>query len=165
MIVVTPITLTNLPTFKETRLRALQDAPSAFGSTYTRESQLKDEEWKTRVTRWDGEAGVGFLAFDEAIACGIAGSYLTPNDPSRAHLISIWTAPSHRQRGIGRMLVDEVAAWARRRGAAALHLLVTSTNADATLFYQHLGFVRTGRTKPYPNDPALVEYEMARSLL
>jgi ribosomal protein S18 acetylase RimI-like enzyme len=165
VIIIEPVALANLPAFKETRLRALEDSPSAFGSTYARESQLKDEEWETRVRSWSGEAGVGFLAFDEGIACGIAGSYLTPDDPSRAHLISMWTAPSHRHRGIGRMLVDEVSGWARRRGAAVLQLMVTSTNAGAMLYYQRLGFVRTGRTKPYPNDPALVEYEMARSLL
>jgi len=29
-------------------------------------------------------------------------------------------------------------------------------------FYERLGFIRTGRTEPYPNDPALIEYEMSR---
>jgi hypothetical protein len=49
----------------------------------------------------------------------------------------------------------------RRRTSSPGHI----NECRATLFYQHLGFVRTGHTKPYPNDPALVEYEMARSLL
>jgi ribosomal protein S18 acetylase RimI-like enzyme len=62
------------------------------------------------------------------------------------------------------MLVDEVAAWAQGRGAAVLQLMVTSRNDAAMHFYERLGFKRTGRTEPYPNDAALMEYEMARRL-
>jgi ribosomal protein S18 acetylase RimI-like enzyme len=164
MITIQPITLDNLPVFKATRLRALKDTPGAFGSTYARESQLTDEDWKNRVIRWSGDAGAGFLAFDDGLACGIAGCFLHPNNPSRTQLISMWTAPSHRNRGIGRMLVDEVAAWTRMRSATVLDLFVVANNHPAIRFYERLGFVRTGRTQPHPNDSALIEYEMARSL-
>jgi ribosomal protein S18 acetylase RimI-like enzyme len=165
MILIEPITLENLSAFKQARLRALEDTPSAFSATFARESQFPDEEWKNRVLRWNGGAGIGFLALDGAMACGIAGSFLVPDDPSRAQLISMWTAPSHRRLGVGRMLVDSVAAWALRRGATVLQLMVTSSNAPAMIFYQLLGFGTTGRTGPYPNDPAIVEHEMARPLL
>jgi ribosomal protein S18 acetylase RimI-like enzyme len=74
----------------------------------------------------------------------------------------MWTAPTHRKRDIGRLLVKQVAKWARQRGADVLLLMVTSGNEPAMLFYQQLGFSRTGRTEPYPNDPALIEYEMSR---
>ena len=131
-------------------LRALEDTPSAFGSTYARESRLTDDEWKDRVTRWNGETGIGFLAIDSGVACGIAGAFLDPGNPSHTQLISMWTAPSHRKRGVGRMLVDSVAAWARSRGATTLQLLVTSSNESAMIFYEQLGFSRTGRTEPYP---------------
>ena len=159
-----PITVENAFVFKEVRLRALRDTPSAFGSTYARESQLTDAEWIERANRWNGEKGIGFLAMDEEVACGIAGSFLDENTATRAHLISMWTAPTHRRHGVGRLLVDEVAAWARLRGARTLQLMVTSVNEPAMRFYERLGFVRTGRTEPYPNDPAVVEYEMARAI-
>lgn len=164
MIVIAPVTLQNLAIFKEIRLRALQDAPMAFGSTYARESQFTEDEWKYRAARWNGESGIGFLAFENSVACGIAGCFLGPDDRSRARLVSMWTAPSHRQRGVGRMLIDEVAAWARLRSVAFLDLFVVSSNQPAQHFYQRLGFVRTGRTQPYPHDPALIEYEMARAI-
>jgi len=164
MIVIETITLRHLAEFKATRLRALQDTPSAFGATYENESRLTDEDWTNRIIRWNGDAGIGFLAMDEGIACGLAGTFLDPDDSSRAQLISMWTAPSHRQRGIGRMLVEAVAEWARQRGATFLQLWVTSNNDSAQLFYRQLGFVHTGRTVPYPNDPALVEHEMERRL-
>lgn len=164
MIAIEPITLRNLAVFKEVRLRALQDAPNAFGSTYVRESQFTDDEWKRRAARWSGESGIGFLARENGAACGIAGAFLHPDDLTRAQLVSMWTAPSHRQRGVGRMLIDEVFAWARLRGAAHLDLYVVSSNEPAQHFYQRLGFARTGRTQPYPHDPALIEYEMARTI-
>jgi GNAT superfamily N-acetyltransferase len=164
-IVTEPITPRNTFVFKAVRLRALQDAPHAFGSMYAREAQLTDSDWIQRVERWNGESGAGFLAMDQDIACGIAGSFLDQNDRTRAQLIAMWTAPTHRQRGIGRLLVNEVLKWARGRNARILQLMVTSNNEPAIRFYERLGFTRTGRTEPYPNDPTVIEYEMSRPIL
>ena len=164
MIVIEPITLLNTFLFKDVRLRALQDAPHAFGSTYAKESQFTELEWIKRVERWNGESGVGFLALDQATACGVAGSFLDQNDATRARLLSMWTAPTHRQQGIGRLLVNDVLNWARGRNARTLLLMVTSNNEPAIRFYQRLGFTRTGRTEPYPNDPAVFEHEMSRPI-
>src|SRR5689334_8207711 len=105
MISIEPITARNVWVFKAVRLRALQEDPYAFGSTYAKESQLSDAEWMKRVQRWNGETGIGFLAMDDGVACGLAGSFLEENDPTRSVLISMWTAPTHRQQGVGRLLV------------------------------------------------------------
>jgi ribosomal protein S18 acetylase RimI-like enzyme len=161
MITLVPITAQNVATFREVRLRALQDTPQAFGSTYARERQFSDEEWLQRVARWNGESGIGYLAMEGGHGCGIAGVLL---EEDGAHLVSMWVAPTHRKCGTGRLLVDEIAGWSRQHGAHVLLLMVTSSNEAAMLFYQRLGFSRTGRTEPYPNDPALIEYEMSRPL-
>jgi ribosomal protein S18 acetylase RimI-like enzyme len=149
---------------KDVRLRALQDTPSAFGSTYAKESQLTDADWVERAAQWSGERAAGYLAVDAPIPCGIAAVYLGQDDGTRAHLVSMWVAPAHRRLGIGRLLVDAVLAWARRRNARTLQLMVTCNNDPAIRFYQRLGFTMTGQTEPYPNDPALIEYEMSRSI-
>lgn len=164
MIVIEPITLRNTLRFKEVRLRALQDAPYAFSSTYARESQFNDSEWIRRAERWNGAAGAGFLAMDEDTVCGIAGAFLDQDDAARAQLLSMWTAPTHRDRGVGRLLVNEVLRWAQSRNAGMLLLMVTSNNAGAMRFYERLGFTRTGRTEPHSNDPAVTEYEMNRPI-
>jgi ribosomal protein S18 acetylase RimI-like enzyme len=164
LITIEPITSLNTFLFKAVRLRALQNDPHAFGSTYAKEVQLSDSDWIERVERWNGESGAGFLAMDEDTACGIAGSFLDPDDAARAYLISMWTAPAHRQRGVGRLLVNGVLNWTRGRNARVLLLMVTSNNEPAIRFYQRLGFTRTGRTEPYPNDPAVIEYEMSRPI-
>jgi ribosomal protein S18 acetylase RimI-like enzyme len=164
MIVLDPITPAKAMLFKAVRLRALQDAPSAFASSYAKEAGLTDEEWITRATRWNGEGMIGLIAMDEKIACGLVASYLDAEDASLAHLISMWTAPSHRQLGIGRRLVEEILRWARSKNVRTVQLFVTSNNEAAISFYKSLGFSLTGRSEPYPNDPQLLEYEMSRSI-
>jgi ribosomal protein S18 acetylase RimI-like enzyme len=164
MIAIAPIHPGNVSTFKDVRLRALLDTPSAFGSTYERERELSDAEWMGRAMRWNGERGIGFLAIDDGIGCGIVGSILDEDDATVATLVSMWTAPTHRRQGIARRLVDAVMAWARSRKVTVMRLMVTSGNAAAISFYEQLGFACTGRSEPYPNDASLVELEMLRRL-
>jgi hypothetical protein len=76
MITLAPITAQNVAIFRDVRLRALQDAPMAFGSTYARESRFSDEEWLQRVTRWNGENGIGYLAMEGGHGCGIGACCL-----------------------------------------------------------------------------------------
>ncbi len=76
----------------------------------------------------------------------------------------MWVAPSHRRTGTGRILVDAIETWARSAGAHTLQLMVTSNNLPAISFYERLGFTKTGRTEPYPNDPALIEFQMSKPL-
>jgi ribosomal protein S18 acetylase RimI-like enzyme len=164
MITLELITQQNAMIFKDVRLRALQDTPSAFGSTYAKESQLTDADWVKRAAQWTSERSAGYLARDAGIPCGIARALLDQDDATRAHLMSMWVAAPHRRLGIGRSLVDAILAWARAQSARTLQLMVTCNNDPAIRFYQRLGFTLTGRTEPYPNDPALIEYEMSRSI-
>jgi len=164
LIVIKPITPLNASVFKAVRLRALENAPYAFSSTYAKESQFADSEWLARATGMNGERGIGFLAMDGENACGLVGSFLDRSDPTRAHLVSMWTAPTHRQQGVGRGLVEEVLKWAHSRKVRTLLLMVTSNNPSAIRFYERLAFAHTGRTEPYPNDPAVIEYEMSREI-
>jgi hypothetical protein len=119
LIAIEPITPLNAPLFKAVRLRALRDAPHAFSATYAKEFQLTDSDWMKRVERWNGDRGAGFLAMEKDTACGLAGSFLEDHDATRAHLISMWTSPSHRHRYVGRLLVDSVSNWAKGRNAAS----------------------------------------------
>jgi len=160
MIRIDPITPANTHLFRQIRLRALQESPTAFCSTYARESAFDDGEWTRRVERWGGEQGIGFLAMDADQPCGVAGGLVQPGN--QAQLVSMWTAPEYRRQRVGRLLVEAVAAWAADHGFHLLTLMVTSKNEPAIRFYESLGFSRTGSSEPYPNDPALTEWEMAR---
>ena len=111
-----------------------------------------------------GEKGAGFLAMDNEIPCGIIGAFVDERDLDRAHIVSMWVAPACRKSGIGRRLINAIRAWARSRGVGLLRLMVTSCNQSAIDFYKRNGFAMTGNTAPYPNDPSLIEYEMAQSV-
>jgi ribosomal protein S18 acetylase RimI-like enzyme len=151
--------------YKSVRLRALQDTPSAFGSTYAREVQFSDTDWQQRAANLCTPRSIGYLAREEDDYCGIAASFLNEKNPQHAELVSMWVAPGHRRTGAGRLLVDAIESWARNTGAHTFQLMVTNTNLAAISFYERLGFIKTGRTEPYPNDPALIEYEMSKTLI
>jgi ribosomal protein S18 acetylase RimI-like enzyme len=150
--------------FKTVRLRALKDTPTAFGSTYAKESAFSDGDWLKRVDTWNGRGGVCYLGMDEGAPCGIIAGYFDKNDPRRAWVASMWVAPTHRRTGLGTMLMDEVKLWAYTLDAAELRLMVTSNNPPAMRFYERCGYKFTGTTGPYQNDSALYEYEMVTPL-
>ena len=72
----------------------------------------------------------------------------------------MWVAPPHRGIGLSTVLIDAIRTWAVSIGITQLRLMVTSPNDRAIRFYERYGFTKTGHTEPWPNDPALFEYEM-----
>jgi ribosomal protein S18 acetylase RimI-like enzyme len=164
LIVIERITPQTALVFKDVRLRALLDAPTAFGSTYAKESTLPDEEWMKRAVRWSSEGSAMFLAYEGEIACGIIGSF-EEEDPQGAQVISMWVDPGFRRAGVGKALIEAVVDWARSRAVRELKLMVTSVNRGALAFYERMGFRMTGETAVYPNDATITEYEMVRTVL
>jgi ribosomal protein S18 acetylase RimI-like enzyme len=164
MVILHRITPTLSASYKTVRLRALQDTPSAFGSTYARESQFSEAEWHSRAANLCTPPAIGYLAYHQDDYCGIACGFLDKQDPRNAELVSMWVASTHRRTGTGKLLVEAIESWARLSAAHTLRLMVTKTNLAAISFYERLGFTATGRTEPYPNDPSLTEYEMSKSI-
>jgi GNAT superfamily N-acetyltransferase len=153
------ISLADKDLYRETRLRALQDTPSAFGSTYAREIAFTDAEWQQRTANLSVDR-VGYLALDGNLACGLVAAFPSTEDPTCIAVVSMWVAPTHRRVGVGTLLIDGIKEWATSRNARELRLMVTSNNQSAMDFYLRNGFTPTGHTEPYPNDPALFEHEM-----
>ena len=154
----------NAAVFKDIRLRALQDSPTAFSAKYADEAKLTDSDWLDRAAQWSKDKSAAYLAIDSGAPVGIAAGILDGNNPLHANLMSMWVAPTHRRLGIGRILVDAIISWARVHNVLHLHLMVTSNNDRAMQFYQRLGFTRTGRSQTYRNDASLLDYEMRRPL-
>ncbi|MES2390001.1 MAG: GNAT family N-acetyltransferase [Acidobacteriota bacterium] len=160
----TPITPAHAALYKQARLLALADNPSAFGSTYARESQLTDADWLTRCNSLDNITRTAFLALEgeppNQTPCGLVACFRDPADPTHAEVISMWVAPTHRRTGLSRRLLDTVREWAETQSITNLHLKVVSNNQPAIAFYHHYGFTFTGRSSPYPNDPRFYDLEM-----
>jgi GNAT superfamily N-acetyltransferase len=150
------------------RLRALADAPTAFGSTLDQEEKFPERVWHERAER--GAVGADRVTFVAeqggqwiGIATGLARDPEEPNDP-RPLLVGMFVAPEARRSGVGVALVDAVVRWARERGASSLSLWVTSTNNPAIALYDKCGFRRTEETKPLARFPSLTEFRMVRDL-
>jgi GNAT superfamily N-acetyltransferase len=154
------ISLADKDLYKETRLRALKDTPSAFGSTYAREFAFTDDEWRQRTANLASGRAIGFLAMDEDQPCGLVAALPSEEIPGCFTVVSMWVSPTHRRLGVGMLLINGIREWAANRNARELCLMVTSNNPSAMDFYLRLGFTPTGHTEPYPNDPALFEHEM-----
>lgn len=143
------------------RLRALADAPTAFGSTYEREEAFTDEVWRHRL-RADGHPHVVCEGPDGA-AMGLAAGVRDSTDATVGHLMAMWVAPEARGSGAADLLIDRVVEWARDAGMATVKLHVTEGNARAERAYERNGFSRTGATLVRDRDD-VVEVEMERRL-
>jgi len=161
------------PALRELRLRALLDAPLAFGSTYAREAAFDDAVWieRARGGATDEDRATFVAAHDGgpvvpatglvALATGLA------NDPSAGEgsLVGMFVAPEVRGRGLGDALVASVASWAYSRGLRGIELWVTETNDHAIALYRRHGFQDTNDRAPLDHTPSLMERRMTRSLL
>jgi ribosomal protein S18 acetylase RimI-like enzyme len=130
------------------RLRALRDAPDAFGSTYAEESIRTDAEWMAWAADLaDGGPSFGVVADDGGwIAMAMGAPHR--DHPGEAGLFAMWVAPDARHAGVGRALVEQVVDWARSRDFPVLRLLVTETNGDAIHLYERCGFIDEGVRHP-----------------
>jgi ribosomal protein S18 acetylase RimI-like enzyme len=97
-----------------------------------------EHQWRCRVAteHW-------FVAVDDEGVIGMAALVdCSPKDPY--HLESIWVAPTHRNRGVFRALLDGIIEIARRAELTDLWLWVLEDNRCALRVYERLGFERTG---------------------
>jgi GNAT superfamily N-acetyltransferase len=151
--------------FRELRLRALQDSPDAFASSYEGEAELPAAHWE-RLAEASERAltEIVFVAEEDDAWLGTAGGYLHEHEPGAAGLWGMWVAPEARRRMLASHLADAVAAWARARKALTLELSVTDRSEAAAALYERLGFVPTGETKPLASNPEILEVSLSRLL-
>jgi N-acetylglutamate synthase len=100
----------------------------------------------------DRNPGLSFLALDEG---RIIGAVLGGHDGRRGYLHHLAVAPSHRRRGLGRALSEQVLGGLSGEGIVKCHLFVHANNVAARAFWQHLGWVeRTDLVLVSHTDPA-----------
>ena len=147
------------PAWREIRLRALLDSPSAFGSTYAREIGFAESDWRRRLEEPDA---VSVLVLDDGRPVGMGGAY--QDQPGWLHVVAMWVDPVARGRGVAHLLLRALEGWAAERGLG-LHLDVNTANAVARRFYERYGFVGTGETRPLREGAAEVKERMVLSRL
>lgn len=142
------------------RLRALQDTPWAYGSTYARELAYTPERWAWFAAQEDS---VIYVAIEGDTGVGMAGSFVP--EPGTVMLWGMWVAADARRHGLGRALVEAVVGWAASSSADRVRLQLTDDErmAPAAALYRTLGFTPTGEREPLESDPALVTITLTRS--
>ena len=147
------------PSYRDLRLRALAEAPDAFGSTLDTERVRPDAEWARRLeiaAHARSELPLVARSGDEAI--GLAWARIDTAAPEAAYLYQVWVAPEHRGAGAGRLLLEAAVAWARTMGARYLALDVTCGDTPAVRLYTRAGFRISGDLKPLrPGSPLMVQ--------
>ncbi|MEV6138703.1 GNAT family N-acetyltransferase [Nocardia sp. NPDC051990] len=140
--------------FRSIRLRALADAPEAFGATLQQALSRFDQDWSDLLSQ-----RAQFVASVDGIDVGTAAGL---DDPERAgaHLISMWVAEKSRGTGISDCLVRSVLDWAIDAGHRKVWLEVAVGNAAAERLYLRHGFVRTGVQGVVALDDPRPEFEM-----
>ena len=145
--------------FRELRLKALEDAPDAFGGTYDEAKDRPEGYWRGWIVGdgWDAIVR-SWVAEDRGRFRGMIVGVRFDDDPTVAHLFGMWVEPELRGSGIAARLVGMLEAWARGQGVDRIVLRVSDGNGRAEAFYAKLGFVRTARA-PSPlreGSPVLV---------
>lgn len=128
--------------FRALRLRALADAPTAFGATLAEAEGQSEDLWRSRA---DGP-GPLVMAFSSDAPVAMGGLFV-PIDSDEAFVWGMWVAPDARGQGLGARILLELLDRARRTGRAVV-LHVTEGNDIARRLYESHGFVGTGTWEP-----------------
>ena len=134
------------PRLRSIRLRALQDAPDAFGTTFEQASANSDEVWARQVVELPT-----FVAVDDGRDVAMVRCARDQHSADTGWLLSMWVAPEFRRAHVGAVLVDLVLVWARANDISRLLLDVADLNAPAIALYEAKGFMPNGKSGSMPS--------------
>jgi GNAT superfamily N-acetyltransferase len=140
---------------RDVRLRALQDTPSAYYGKYADEVGYDPARWQ----RWLGPANALFVAERNDEVVGLVGGIPAgedEGDPEAVMMVAMWVDPVARGNGIAESLTDALIGWSRGQGYPRMVLWVYDVNPRAAAFYRRYGFVDTGRTDTFDEDPRVL---------
>ena len=151
--------------WRDIRLRALRDAPDAFGTTYEQASTWPGETWTTHVgwaTAPDALQAVYLASLGETfVGCARASQ----EDARETALVTaMWVDPAARRRGVAQALLEACEVWARSHGCRTVELEVAELNPGARLLYERAGFEVTGEIRQLREGSTARTVVMAKTL-
>jgi len=144
---------TDATRYRELRLSALLDSPTAFSADYQINLNHPMGFWESRLT-FD-EQGILFLAEYENTLVGMTGIGRgeTPKTKHGAYVWGVYVRPAWRGLHLAEALIEICADWARERGVVILKLGVMANNDSAIRCYKRCGFT------VYGTEPRALFYE------
>lgn len=147
--VIRKLTSTDAPHYRDFRLHALRRYPLAFGSNHGDESAKPLSWYEDRIAAKESPDGFILGAFDgQNRPAGAAGltRFARASERHKAALFGMAVHEDHAGRGIGKALVRELIAEARKLpGLLQIMLSVTEGNSPAERLYASSGFETHGR--------------------
>jgi dihydropteroate synthase len=142
------------------RLRALGEAPDAFGETFAGAAARDDAAWRSFVEPAPDK--LRLIAEHDDVLVGKCVVVLA-DDRRTANLYAMWVAPWLRGSGVGKQLVDTALRWTRAQGALDVTLRVSEKHPAARRLYERCGFRDTGERSPLrPGSDVVVSTMVAR---
>ncbi len=144
-------------TLRRARLVALSTSPESFLARYETEADRDDEWWHREMSR-----GYWLVALLDGAPVGLLGVTSELDAAADERFLSyLWVHPALRRSGLATTLVTTALGRLRETGIARVSLWVLDGNHAAWRLYERLGFDRTGRRQPVPDDPSRHEERLA----
>lgn len=142
------LTAQDVVAYRDLRLHALRESPTAFASSYEQEVGWSVADFAARLRPHNDPANGVWGVFDGGDRLlGMLG-FSRENRPKRSHIGTLWSMyvlPECRGQGLGAALLDEALAHARQlKDLSQVILCVTATHVAASSLYRSRGFERFG---------------------
>jgi len=82
----------------------------------------------------------------------VIGKIYTNKKPATAHILTIDVSPKHRQKGVGRSLLQEIEKTFKHKGIKICCLEARANNIEALGLYRKSGYKMVGRLEKYYGD-------------
>jgi len=139
--------------YRQLRLEALLDSPTAFSADYHLNLSHPMSFWEGRLT--SDEHGIMFLAAHENNLIAMTGIRRGewPKTNHGAFVWGVYVSPAWRGLHIAASLTENCRAWAREHNVVILKLGVMANNESAIRCYERCGFT------VYGTEPRALFYE------
>lgn len=129
------------------RLKALQNNPEAFGSSYEEEKDQPVEKYKLRFQSSDSIT-LGAFVDDQLVGVVTLFRESLAKLQHRANIVAMYVSTEQRGMGIGKsLMVDAIQVANDWTGVEQVYLTVVTTNEPAKKLYASLGFEVFGTEK------------------
>lgn len=137
---------TNAGSYRALMLRAYSEHSTAFTSTFEERATKPIEWWGKRLSDPTTVTLGAFDAADALIGTVRLEAFQRQRERHKVALTAMYVMKDFANAGIGRRLVDDALAAARRmNGIELVNLTVTADNLPAVRLYSRMGFQNFGR--------------------
>jgi len=137
--------LADADAYRELRLAALKNHPTAFGQNYEDILSRPQEYWVERLSQNQDEVALYFSEHEDQLI-GMTGIF-RPASQKVKHSASIWgvyVVPAWRGLHIAEAMIHACLEWAKVQKIAIVKLAVVTTNQSARQCYERIGFTTYG---------------------